>query len=417
MSAGFLLSAAMTVVLTRQFGASGYAVATLLASLLLAFPFADIGLGAGVVNATADYLAQRLSRTEYLAVLRATVRILWFVALLVALCTIGVIGTGAWVGLLGSLSSQPGAALGLAATLLSLAVSVPIGLGPRILQGAGRTRQWTLLSFCGTGVQAVALLFCIMLRVPAALYVLGPAAGVLANAIVATYAGVRVAGLPPSVWWITRQRGSFPAGYRPRSSAVPTVLTMVGIAASLQIDRLILSHVSDSDAVAEYSYVGQFAAALVSVLTLMSLNLWPRYRQSVLDRDIDQRGLWRDVRLFACIGLAAAVALPVPSLLLASVLVGTSFPVHLSTVVWAALYVWAWALVRPGTMLLSDPVGMWMQAGWMLPQTVCNVMLTVVLGHAFGAAGAFCASALAILVLQAVPLTFTAIRLYTPRRA
>jgi O-antigen/teichoic acid export membrane protein len=417
MGAGFVLSAVMTVVLTRLHGASGYAIAALLVSLLQAFPFADLGLGAAVVNATADVRAGRLSREHYHDVLRATVRLLWGVALALVLVALLLTLTGAWRTVLGSLASEPASAGAFFVTLAALAVSIPLGIGTRVLQGDGRTRLWTLLSFGGTAMQALGLLGCVLFDAPAAWYVVGPALGLLANAITATAVGGRLLGLDATIWLPGRGLGAFPPSYRPRETAVPTVITMVGIALSLQIDRVLLSQVSGPTSVAEYSYIGQFAVAIASVVTLMSLNLWPRYRASVLARSVEPRRVWRDMRLFLLIGLGFALVMIVMTSALAPVLVGSAFEVHLGSVLAAAAYIVAWSLVRPGTMLLSDPRGMWAQVIWIVPQTICNVVLTLLLGHWIGAMGAFLASAISIAALQAVPLTLTALRLYSRRLA
>lgn len=407
---GFTTSLLAASTLTRQFGASGYAVYAVIISILAAFPFLDLGLGAGVINATSDARAGRCSPESYRKALQATFTLLSCVSVLTLALVLLLTWSNQWSLLLGPLADVPTAPEAATFSGIMFALSLPWSIGSRILQGRGEMVAVTKISLVGGVIQVTWIGVASVIGLKAPLYALGASLALLVVGLVTTLqAGASVRLRLRHIIRPTSVR-AMPSDYSFGRSSVPYLVSSVGIALGLQSDRFILAHVSDARAVAEYSFTAQFSVAVTSVITLSSLNLWPTYRDALRDARMRAEVFTGHLRTYALLGVAGAIAHFAMSLLLSHLILPADVRVSVPVAAASALFVFTWALVRPSTMLLNDSRGLWTQAGWVVAMGTGNFILTWVLAGQFGAVGAFAASVVSVAVLQVLPLTVCAMR-------
>lgn len=400
------ISFALYLIATREivirFGVSSFADYAILISLLASLPFADLGLGAAVVNVTIDYRAGRVGRLSYVTALKYTILLLMGVAATLAIFGVFITLSDWWPILLGDAASEPASGEWALAVVMGVALALPLGVGTRILEGAADSLLVTKLLFVGTAVQALALLAFVATGADAHMYVLGPIAGMVFTNAACLVAGLRSVSIRPRELIGARARPGLAMGYKPIRTALPYLIVTIGITLTLQFQRVLLSHVSSAAEVASYSFVAQFTVATNSVLTLGSMNLWAAYRD-ITGSDGAVLRFKRDVGAFAIAGvLFAAVACCMVSLVVPWA-GGGSLRVSPGTYVAAGAAIVVWALARPGIMCLNFSRGFVFQAAWAAPCAVVSVGLTLILGSSMGAAGAFAASAVSVLLFTVLP--------------
>jgi len=408
MVCGLLLTMATTHILTAEYGITAYALFAVVVSLLATLPFADLGLGAGVVNATSDTLSGEVNKADYVANLSATFRLLAVVAASVVLVALFIGFAGWWTPLLGLSQGGVGADLASTLTFVMLGLSIPLGIGTRIYQGAAKTQVATAWTFVGTAFQAVTLLVFASTGAAPWLYVLGPAGSLLLTNLIITMAATRYMGIRLSAVLSSPPRLS--AQYGLRQSALPYLIVSLGFTLTLQIQRVALAHVTLVREVAEYALVAQFAIPIMSVVTLSSINLWPRFRTAMTKGRLTRSSFVKLVGIYAGVGFVFGGVCAAASTL-ASKFVGAGLiQVAPATAIGAWILVFAWSATRPAVMLLNDNDGFRVQAVWALPSAVIGVGGTLLFGELLGASSAFYAPALAFVVCNFLPLTVMSLR-------
>ncbi len=397
---GGLLGIVTTRVVIEQFGVAAYAQYGLLNGLRNLLPFADLGIGAVVLNAVAHAddpaRARRVRR-----VLTTAFRVLTVSGVLVAVLCVVLQLLGWWPTILGA-GLMPGGDVVATLCLALFGLSLPLGVGSRILVGLRRTATQTVLQ---------GLVSPLFLAGVLALTVLGSAGGeyvalasyVAASLVSAVVLAVAARLVAPQVGRAVRDvpRVRSVPGVAVAATAVPMLVQSVAMPVAMQTDRLFLSHLSTPRALAEYTFAGQMFGLVMQVVLSAGLSLWPYFTRARA-----QATSLSPFRLSAGFGAAAAVAL-VGLVLVLPVLeaVVTDGALHLGSLVvvgWCA-FVLVQAVLYPLGMYMTDEAGLRFQVVPVLAMCVSNVALTWVLVERLGAAGPVLASALAVLVCQVLP--------------
>lgn len=406
MALGFLVNVAVLALITRKNGTEEYALYALLGSFVNLLPFADLGLGAAVVNATADRLAGVSNQSTYLDKLGRTRDILVLAATAIIVGDLVLLATGWWGLLLGSLSSVYGAEVVATVSVGIIAVAVPFGIGNRILQGAGRMREVTAIGMVGPVVvfSVVGALF--LAGAPAAAYAIAPSLAFLAMAVAAVVRSRSVVA-----YKIQR-----PYSYSGRhdgdlfSTAAPFFLISVGMAVGFQSHRLILVHFSTPSVVAQYSVAAQFGGPALAVLTVIGQNLWSHYRVKNARAGVGVSEYARHVLLIGGVGLLAAVVLTVTVPSLGMWLTAGTVQVSYGTMLALGFYLLVVAVHQPGAMMLNDSRGLWLQAGLVVATAAIAVPLTIALVPELGASAPYGVLAGTMLVVQVMPTAIVCVR-------
>ncbi|MBV8348003.1 MAG: hypothetical protein JOZ49_10855, partial [Mycolicibacterium sp.] len=137
------LGLANTAIIVRETGAAVFGLVSLVATITLLFPFADLGIGATVLSASAQLTGP--SRDPNAGdVVRRAYHVLFAVAGVLAVVALCVMALDGWAALVG-FSSGPDDRWAITVAACLFALTIPAGLGVRILIGIDRNPLATLV--------------------------------------------------------------------------------------------------------------------------------------------------------------------------------------------------------------------------------------------------------------------------------
>jgi O-antigen/teichoic acid export membrane protein len=184
---------------------------------------------------------------------------------------------------------------------------------------------------------------------------------------------------------------------------LPALVISVGLAFSMQSDRLVLSHLSDSTELAIYSVAAQVLFAVLSLVAIAGQFLWPHYRSQLEAKALTQKMFLKHVAAFGLLGLFLSTMMLLTLDLMTSLLTGGAIDLPFRLKACLASLIVIQALHQPAAMLLSDLPGLRRQAFLVTLMAMANVGLTIFLAPRLGAVAPFLGSILAIGLLQLVP--------------
>ena len=407
LGAGFVVNLFAVGALAREFGAAEYGLYALIASLIFLLPFADLGLGAGIVNATADHRSSQLTDDRYRLLLSRTRDVLTLLAGVVLSIAVVLLVSGAWPWLLGLQGVASNVSVAATFTLACVAVVLPLGMGARMLQGRGQMQTVVQLSLIGPVATGLIVGSCVLLDAPAWMYMCAPATAYFTVGIVTSYRArvtCPVALLP--IFVTLRRRNGPPPALAP--TALPFFCITVGLAVGVQSQRLVLSHAGTIEQVAQFSFVAQFTGPLLSILTVMGQNLWPRYRAQLASRSLGTRAFGRHLLLFGGCGALAGAGLIVIVPVLGRFVLAGEVTLPMLLLVASGCYLLVMGIHQPSAMLLTDQRGLWWQAALIGITALTSIGASVVLVHRFGSAGTYLALASSMLFFQVGPTLWLA---------
>ncbi|MDF8266472.1 lipopolysaccharide biosynthesis protein [Luteipulveratus flavus] len=398
-----VLSGLVSVVTTRliieHFGLPAYAQYGLLASMAAWVPFADLGMSAAIMNTVGG--SADPARDEHVRrVLTSAVRVLLGSAAVLALVGLLLGVTGAWPTVLGEGLLDGGGTVATVCVLV-FAATLPLGVGPRLLTGLG-------LNHLQIRVQLLPAPF--MLGSVLLLLLLGDDGTWLA--MFSFLGGTVVAGV--SLWVAARrvrpQLGAALAdvprvrsvpGARVMDVAWPMLAQMVALPIAMQTDRLLLSHLSTTNELAQYNLASQLFGLIVQTVMAAGIALWPVFAKARADGEVRSPVGLAGGFLVAGLGagLLLAALLPVATPLLSDGRISLDAPLVAGFVAFVAVQ----AAKYPLGMYLTDARGLRFQVAPILVLVPLNLVMSWLLVAPLGAAGPVWGSALAVLLCQVLP--------------
>ncbi|MGO4957000.1 lipopolysaccharide biosynthesis protein [Luteococcus sp. Sow4_B9] len=306
MGVGGVLGMVNTKLIISHFGKAAYAQYGLLASLPSLLPFASLGMAAVVMNAVSESDDPsddpRMNRT-----LTTALRYLLVSSAIIIL--LGLLPTlfGKWPVLLGD-GLMPGGNMTTFWCLFVFALTLPMTIFPRMVIALGRPQAQVLSQIVVAPFMLASISFLALTHLPA-----GNAIAVL------TYVANSLAAF---ICMILAWRQLGPAMRRiigdvPRTRAVPNaaimglawpqLAQMLALPLALQSHRVILSHMSGEDALAQYNMASQFFQMVVQTITAAGVSLWPMYAKARNEGRIVTP--WRMTGAFTGIGLAGGLVM------------------------------------------------------------------------------------------------------------
>ncbi|HEX8511351.1 MAG TPA: hypothetical protein VF635_17870, partial [Propionibacteriaceae bacterium] len=263
----------------QHFGTAAYAQYGLLTSFPALLPFADLGMAAVVINAVAgsdDVKSDRFVRDS----ITTALRILLVAGASIMAVSVLITALGLWPTLLGQ-GLTPGGSTAAFVCLAVFGLVLPLTVGPRILVGLRRTRS----QVASQSVVAPFILLMVSLAVAMAAPVGSYLAvlSYLANALVAVSCLVIAArALSPQLGRAVRD---VPHLRRvPSVSALdlawPMLVQMVALPVAMQTDRLLLSHLTTGDELAQYNLTSQLFGLVLQAIMAGGMALWPIYAKA-----------------------------------------------------------------------------------------------------------------------------------------
>lgn len=391
---------ATTRLLVDRLGPELYGVATLIVALSALLPFADLGLGAAVVNAVAHSDSPR--DDDYVnRVLLTSLRGLAASSVVIIIAAVAIGAIGAWTFALGVPGETPHLNTAVVGSLVLFALGLPFSLGQRVLLGAGRTSSMVVLQSLSAPL-AFVLTWSIVEAGGDFRYLVwaAPAAGftvaVLAALVSSRFTGVGVARLLKRIPRWNRYPGS-----SVRRTAAPMFVIALGLPIALQTDRLVLSHRSSLLNLAGYALAFQLFAPLWTVLATAGTAMWPMFAGRRKRGEHPQ--LAHAVGFLLVMAGLGAVVLLVAGPFGAHLLGGGKIAVSRSLLACFALLLAVQAIQLPMGMFLTTERGLRFQAVCVCMMVPVSVGLGWWLAVPLGAKGPVLASVAAVAVCQILP--------------
>lgn len=400
MGVGGALGIISSKVIIGHFGVEAYAQYGLLTGLRNLLPFADLGIGAVVLNAIAGSGDPRRDENVRRTITSAF-RVLTVSGIVIAVAAVVIQACGWWPLLLGN-GLTPGGDVVAALCLVVFGLSLPLGMGTRILIGAGRNARQTVLA----GIVSPVFLGGVL-----TLTLLGSAAGdyvALVSYLAATLTSaltlaVAARLLAPQVGRAARDvpRLRRAPGVPVAAVAVPMLIQSVATPVALASDRLLISQRADADALAQYVLASQFFGIVLQTVFAAGVTLWPHLARARSRGEIvDPLRLTVPFVAGAAVLLGLLVTVIGP---LAHFVGGDEIVLGVPVIVAYVALVLVQALNYPPGMYMTDERGLKFQVVPCLLMCVSNVALSWALIPGLGAAGPLVGSAVAIFVFQVVP--------------
>lgn len=408
MVASFVVGLLLVAVLTQRFGAGEYAAFALMASFLNLLPFADLGLGASIVNAAADSRRGAVTESQSALHIGRARLLLVGVAGVIVLASMLVLFLHAWPIILGSVQER-GIEWAATTTFVCVGLSVPLGIGSRLLQAEGRMRLAMQLALVGPIAQLIGCGALLVLGAPAVTYAFLPGIAYLIVNLATYITAIRRLGFPLASLGMAMKNwrlDSIPLA----AAAAPFLIISTSLAVGFQSHRIILALFGTPTELAQYSLVAQFAGPLLALITVSAQNLWSKYRTEIDGGKLSEKSFQRNILFFAAVGLVSSLLLNVGLSLISAPLTGGAISVDPLLLVSAGLYIAVVATHQPSAMLLNTPQGLWIQAALVLSAAVVAVGAMIWTVPAFGAAGPYLSFAVSMLLLQVVPTMYIAVR-------
>jgi O-antigen/teichoic acid export membrane protein len=403
-----LLGLANTAIIVRETGAAVFGLVALIATITLLFPFADLGIGATAMTAGAQLNGSEGDRRAA-DVIRRCYHVLFGVAAAVGAAAFAVMIADGWTVLTG-FSSGPNDRWAITAAACVFALTIPAGLGVRILVGMDRVPLAALIQM-SNAVFALAisgLLY--VVGAPGIWYALSALGGLLIGQVVGTVAALRLAGLGWSAFGAVR--GNAPGLLR---GSLWLFLTGVGVPLGMQAGRVLLAHFSTPLELSEYALMAQMYAACWVAFNTAGFAFWPIFvkRRGAVTATLS---IWARMTVVFTAAAVAAGAVLVPAAPWAGrILTGGTITIspHLALAFAVLLAVQCAYLAT--SMLLTRPEEARLQAMWALAMAALSIGSGIWGAARFGAVGVVYAAAAAVVIAQVIPALLSVPRLVRRR--
>lgn len=383
-----------------RFGTDDYQLYALVSTLPSLLPFADLGMGAVILNAVGGSTNAR-EDPEVRRTIVTAMRILANSGLVITAVCVLLSILGLWPLVLGV--DLTGAELMPLVCLMIFSAALPFTVGPRVLVGMGRTTT----QIASTALTAPFIFVAVQLIG----YFAPPEAGrwlavttYLASATVVLVAyGLAWRAISPQLreaLKLVPKRRSYRSA-RAMHLAGPMLLQSTVLPLAMQTDRLLLSHFTRGQELAQYSLAAQLFGVVIQTISATGVALWPVFARARTVGEI--RSPARATVLFAATGLAGALALTAILPWLWPFISHGRFAATPWLIGGFIAFVTMEATKYPAGMYMTDERGLKFQIIPVLALVPINIGLSIALIAPLGAAGPVWGSALAVLICQVIP--------------
>jgi O-antigen/teichoic acid export membrane protein len=393
-----VLGLANTSIIVRATGEAVFGLVSLVATIPLLFPFADLGIGATVLSASAQLTGP--GRDPNAAnVIRRGYHVLFGLAgilVLVALCIMALDG---WTALVG-FSSGPDDRWAITVAACVFALTIPAGLGIWILIGIDRNQLAALVYMSCPAFALVLTLLFYAVDASGIWYALPALGGLLIGTTVATVLGLRVSGLG---WSAFARVAPSRTGRRLLAGSIWMFLVGLGLPVGWQSGRILLAHLSSPAELSKYALMAQVYGVCWQVLSTAGLAYWPIFVKRRAACEDTVRMWWWLTATFAGIAGIASVCLVLFGPWVATVLSGGHIAVSSALALAFGVFLIGQAVNLPANVLLTRPNEARWQAFWALAMAALSIGVGCAVAERFGAVGVVYAVALSIFAAQVVP--------------
>lgn len=402
---GAICSITSAALVIEDSGAALFGLVSVIVNLFQLFVFTDLGLGAVVVPLLAGREGEARRPGDLLSLGRVF-RLLWAAAGILIALSWTLAALGAWPVLLGTAGVR-GVDAELnwttAVALTVFALSVPLGIGQRILLGLQANHIITLLGVFAPLAALGWTAMVVFAGLPILLAGAGASFGLVVTSLAWMIASQRRLRLPLRVI-LGIERGAPIAIW---ALAVPqlviTLLTPIGN----QSGRIVLAQASTAGELATYSLVSQLWTPVLSVVYVSTISLWPAFHAAGAEGGRLLMRSWAIVAAASTVIGAAFALLAAPACALISG--GQIVPDTTLLVLLAALLV-VTSLVQVSTLFLMDASGLRIQVVLVVAALAVNLTISILTTPALGASGPVIGTLVGLLLVQGLPVTAVAYR-------
>jgi O-antigen/teichoic acid export membrane protein len=396
-----LLGIVTSRLIIQYFGTDAYAQYGLLTSLPSLLPFADLGIAAVVINAVASSNSVRTDDYMRRTIVTA-IRILIASGGIIVLIAVVISLFGWWPALLGNGLLENGGSFAAFACLAVFGLMLPLTVGQRILVGLKKTNLQVASQSIVAPFMILSIGAMIVFSVPA-------------DSLIAVFSYI-ASGLVSVLCLIIAARFISPqlgAAFRevPRLRSIrgvpvialawPMLVQMIALPLAMQTSRLLLSHLSTGDELAQFNLASQLFGVILQTIAAAGIALWPLYAKararSVVESPL-RPSLW-----FLAGGLVLGGALAVVSPWVVEFVTDGRFTLDLWLVLGFVVFVGLQATKYPLGMYMTDARGLRFQVLPIVIMVPVNLGLSWWLITLLGAGGAIIASAISVAVCQVIP--------------
>lgn len=402
-----LAAALTTFLIVDSRGAAAYGYVMLVGLLFQLIPFADLGMGAAVTTTVALSGRSEPDQERSDKTIRAAFWLLVASGCVVVLLALVLSAGSAWGHLL-QLPTElvEDAQWSLLITFVPFAVSLPLGIGQRMLLGLGKNHYVNMISVGGPIIALGATWLLLHANAPSLYLAVATPLGVLLVSALCFVVAVRRYQRP--------LRGLLnPSGIERRTvlevwhSAGPMLVISIAVPIALQSDRLVLSWVSNGHALASYSVGAQFYTPTFSLISTAAVALWPIFSRETTNALRQWR---RALLVLVGIGTLAGGLYVLLIRPVASLVTKSEVPVDLPLAVAFGVLIVVMAAHQPSAMMLTTPPGLRFQAVCVVLMLLVNLPLSVYLASFMGAPGPIWASVISAALVQLLPIGVRAAR-------
>jgi O-antigen/teichoic acid export membrane protein len=399
------LSGLCAIVTSRMilshFGTEAYAQYGLLASLPSLLPFADLGIAAVVINSIAEAKNPRSDEHVRRSLLTA-LRILLVSGTVIVATSALVSVLGLWPVLLGNGLLPDGGAWAAFLCMAVFGITLPLAVGQRILVGLERTATQVKSQIVVAPLILLAVLLSIGLAAPVGSYLaVFSYAAAAVNSIICLIIASRL--ISPQ---LTSALRSVPhikrePGIKAFHLAWPMLLQMVALPIAMQSDRLLLSHLTHGEELAQYNLASQLFGMILQVIAAAGIVLWPIYAKARSASRIESPlvpTIW-----FAAGGLFLGGLLAIATPFLVAFVSDGRIILDAWLVSGFAVFVALQAAKYPTGMYMTDSAGLRFQVLPILMLVPLNIAISWWLISLLGAAGPIIGSAISVAACQLIP--------------
>jgi O-antigen/teichoic acid export membrane protein len=387
-----------TGVIVRATGEAVFGLVSLVTTLTLLLPFADLGIGAVVVSACSRP-GQLTDDGEAVATVQHGLRRLNLVAVALILISLVIMATDSWGFLLGG-TAGPADRIAITIAACLIALGVPAGIGIAILIGLDMNPLAVMLTMSNA---VFTLLITLALKTAGTTgiwYAVSGAGGALIGNCIATALALRISGLG---WSAFARPGAEHAGNRLLEGSLWMFVVSISLPLGLQSQRLILSHVSTPAELSRYALIAQVYAVIWMVFSTAGVALWPVFVKRRPDMRASTRLWLRSMAAFGALSALAGVGIVVLGPWATSVLSGGQLVAPRACAIAIALLLVVQCIHLPGGVMLTMPREMRWQSYCLLAMGVSTVVLGMWWGGRSGGTGVVAAAVVATVAAQIVP--------------
>lgn len=395
-----LLGIVTSRLIITNFGEAAYAQYGLISALPNLLPFADLGIGAAVVNAIAGS-SNPHTDGEVRRTLTSALRILVVSGSLIALVSLVLGLTRSWEWILGS-GVLPGGGWIAMICLMIFGIALPLTIGQRTLVGLGRNPAQIATQATVAPFIMVAVGLTILTRRSDGSIL--PVYSYLAAALVSVlcfFIANRL--LSPQIKAAFRDapRLRTVPGVRVMHVAGPMLIQMIALPVAMQTDRLLLSHLAETTDLAQYNLGYQFFGIVLQTISAAGVALWPVFARDRSTGTVRSPFAMAWVFTGAALGVAGLLCAVLPWL--TRFVSDDQIALTPALIVAFVVFVAVQSAKYPLGMYMTDARGLRFQVPPILVLVPLNLGLSWWLIGPFGAAGPVMGSTVAVFFCQVLP--------------